>query len=133
MSRYEVLANVLDAEFTKPYTYGEADCFFLGCQIADAFDPSRKMVTNYKGAYRTLAGAQRALRKRGFKSLTQFFASHLKEVAPASAQAGDVVVIVIAGGEHVGICLGVSGRFVTKTDAGRSYHALSECVAAFRT
>lgn len=132
MTRYEILMPVLEAELAKPYAYGEADCFFLGCQVADAFDPSRRMASTYRGSYTTLAGAQRALRKQGHRTLTTFFQLHLQPVAPAAAQIGDIVVILIEGGEHVGICLGASGRFVTKTADGPSYHRVGECVAAFR-
>ena len=133
MTRFETMTPVLQAELEKPYMYGESDCFFLGCQIADAFDASREMTFTYWRSYKTLAGAQRALRKRGHKSLKSFFAERLETIAPATAQVGDIVVILIDGGEHVGICLGASGRFVTKTADGASYHRVGECIAAFRT
>lgn len=133
MSRFEIMTPVLQAELDKPYVFGESDCFFLGCQMADAYDPSREMTFSYWRSYRTLAGAQRALRKRGHKSLTSFFEQHLERVSPAQAQVGDIVVILIENGEHVGICLGASGRFVTKTADGPSYHRMADCIAAFRT
>lgn len=93
----------------------------------------QEMTFAYWRSYKTLAGAQRALRKRGHKSLKSFFAEHLETVPPASAQVGDIVVILIDNGEHVGVCLGASGRFVTKTADGPSYHRVGECLAAFRT
>ncbi|MFD2650551.1 DUF6950 family protein [Brucella rhizosphaerae] len=133
MTRFEIMTPVLQGELEKPYVYGESDCFFLGCQMADAFDASREMTFSYWRSYKTLAGAQRALRKRGHKSLKSFFGQHLEQVSPAQAQVGDIVVILIDNGEHVGICLGASGRFVTKTADGPSYHRVGECLAAFRT
>ena len=133
MSRFETMMPVLQAELEKPYVFGESDCFFLGCQMADAFEPSREMTFSYWQSYKTLPGAQRALRKRGHKSLTSFFAQQLEAVSPAQAQVGDIVVIHIENGEHVGICLGASGRFVTKTADGPSYHRVADCIAAFRT
>ncbi len=133
MTRYEIMMPVLEAERSKPYVYGESDCFFLGCQMADAFDYTRRMTATYWGSYKTLAGAQKALRKRGHKSLTTFFASHLEQIAPAAAQIGDIVVILVDGGEHVGICLGASGRFETKTASGPAYFRVTDCIAAFRT
>ncbi len=130
MSRFETVQSVLVAELAKPYIYGESDCFFLGCQMADALDPSRGMVGKYRRSYRTLAGAQRALRKRGHKSLTTFFAAHLEPTAPAQAMFGDLAIVVVDGGEHVAICLG--DRFTSKTASGEVNFRLPDCVAAFR-
>lgn len=129
--RFEVVARVLGKELAKPYTYGEADCFFLGCRMADALDPALDLVKRYTGAYTTLRGAQTALRRRGCKSLVELFSRHLDACAPAEARLGDLVILRLEdGAEHVGICLGA--RFVTKTAQGRSDHTLSDCIAAFR-
>lgn len=122
---------VIEAELAKPYAYGTADCFFFGCRIADAFDPVRELAKTYAGSYRTLMGAQKALRKRGFNSLAELFAMHLEPCAPSQAQTGDIVILQLADGEHVGVC--VSGRFITKTERGRSDHGLNTVKAAFRT
>lgn len=130
-SRFEVAQPVIDAELAKPYAYGVSDCFFFGCEIADGFHPERAMVKTYAGSYKTLLGAQRALRKRGFKSLSDLFAAHLEPCAASEAQFGDLVILQLADGEHVGVCLG--RRFITKTERGRSYHDLGDVKAAFRT
>ncbi len=130
-TRFEIVAPVIDAEMAKPYAYGVADCFFLGCQVADALGPARNMVGKYEGSYSTLLGAQRALRRRGFTSLVEFFASHLEQCSPAEAQAGDLAVLLLPDGEHVGICMG--SRFVTKTERGRALLAIGAVKAAFRT
>lgn len=131
MTRFEIVAPVIEAELAKPYQYGIADCFFFGCRIADAFDPSREMVKTYSGSYRTLMGAQKALRKRGHESLVDLFALHLTRCAAGEAQTGDIVILELADGEHVGVCVGA--RFITKTERGRSDHDLSAVKAAFRT
>ncbi|TPL49082.1 hypothetical protein FJ937_16485 [Mesorhizobium sp. B2-4-4] len=130
-NRFQIIDATLKAEFAKPYVEGESDCFFLGCQMVDALDPRLGLVKLYWRAYTTLPGAQKALRKRGHKSLADLYATHLKACAPAEAQLGDVVILQLADGQHVGICLGM--RFVTKTRAGRSYHSVADCVAAFET
>lgn len=131
MTRFETAMPVIEAELAKPYAYGEADCFFFGCRIADAFDPERKMVKTYSGSYKTLLGAQRALRKRGYSSLVDLFAAHLTQCGAAKAQDGDIAILQLSDGEHVGVRIG--GRFVTKTEHGPSYHDLSAVKAAFRT
>lgn len=130
-TRFEIVAPVIEDELAKPYAYGAADCFLLGCRVADALDPARKMVATYQGAYSTLLGAQRALHKRGFTSLAGFFASHLASCSPAEAQMGDLAVLQLPDGEHVGVCIGAS--FVTKTERGRTLFAIGAVKAAFRT
>lgn len=130
MSRYETMLSVLDGELAKPYMFGQSDCFFLGCRMADAFDPSRGMVDKYWRTYRTLTGAQRLLRKLGHKSLTTLLAAHLEPIAPAKALQGDLAIVVSGGGEHVAICVGE--RFTTKTADGPAHYRLTDCIAAFR-
>jgi len=131
-SRFRTVESVLLEELAKPYVYGVADCFMLGCRTADALDPMAGLVDLYQGAYSTLAGAQRALRRRGCKSLAELFARHLDPCAPAEARNGDLAILRLAdGAEHVAICVG--GRFVTKTERGPSWHGVTECIAAFRT
>lgn len=131
MSRFRTLERVVTEEMAKPYQYGVADCFFFGCRVADAFDPSREMVKTYSGSYRTLMGAQKALRKRGHKSLAELFRKHLTPCAPAQAGLGDIVILQLADGEHVGVCAGT--HYITKTERGGSNHNLSAVKAAFRT
>lgn len=130
-TRFEIAQPVIEAELAKPYAYGVADCFMFGCRMADAFDGSRGMVATYGGSYKTLTGAQRALRRRGFTSLVEFFSTHLEQCAPGAAQIGDLAVIQLADGEHVGVCVGL--KFITKTERGRSLHDVSAVKAAFRT
>ncbi|SDA39086.1 DUF6950 family protein [Mesorhizobium qingshengii] len=130
-NRFQTVDATLRAELAKPYVEGESDCFFLGCRMADALDPALGLVKKYWRAYTTILGAQKALRKRGHKTLADLFSTHLTACAPAEAQLGDIVILQLVDGQHVGICLGI--RFVTKTSAGRSYHFVADCVAAFRT
>jgi hypothetical protein len=129
MTRFEIVAATLSAEMAKPYEYGIADCFFLGIAMIDALAGSEHRKT-YSKDYRTILGAQKALRKRGHKSLVTFFETIAQPCAPAAARLGDIVILQLGSHEHVGICLG--SRFVTKTDQGQSYHSLSDCIAAFR-
>ena len=131
MNRFRVVEATLNAELEKPYAYGSADCFFLGCAMIDALT-GRETVKKYLGSYKTLAGAQRALRKRKHTSLSTFFAAELEQEPRGAAEArmGDLVVLRLSdGAEHVGICLGT--RFVTKTPDGRQSFGLSEVIAAF--
>jgi hypothetical protein len=134
MNRFRKVDATLTAEFAKPYDYGQperSDCFMVGCALVDALE-GRNHVQKYAGTYKTLAGAQRALRKRGFKSLIDFWTAELGRppVGAAEAQFGDLVILRLAdGAEHVGVCVGT--RFTTKTKTGRQDHGLSDVVAAF--
>lgn len=131
MNRYRIVEQTLNAELEKPYSFGIADCFMMGCAMVDALS-GREMANKYQGSYKTLAGAQRALRKRKHKSLATFFAAELEQdpKGAAEAQLGDLVILRLSdGAEHVAICVG--SRFATKTPRGREDHGLSEVIAAF--
>jgi hypothetical protein len=129
MTRFEIVEATLKAEMAKPYAFGIADCFFLGISMIDALSGSNYR-KKFAKAYRTLPGAQRALRRKGHKSLVPLFETLVERCAPAEARLGDVVILQLGPHEHVGICLGT--RFVTKTENGQSYHTLTDCIAAFR-
>jgi hypothetical protein len=131
MNRFRIVEATLERELAKPYAYGSADCFMLGCAFVDALTGSA-LAGKYRGAYRTLAGAQRALRRRGHRSLVSFFVDELQQEPKGGAEArlGDLVILRLSdSAEHVGICLGA--RFVTKTERGRSDHGLADVIAAF--
>lgn len=135
MNRFRIVEATLTAELSKPYAYGDpeqSDCFMMGCALVDALE-GKQTAAKYVGAYKTLAGAQKALRKRGFTSLVDFWAAELDRpaIAPAEAQFGDLAILRLDdGAEHVAVCLGL--RFVTKTAAGRQDHTLDTVIAAFR-
>jgi hypothetical protein len=134
MNRFRIVESTLTGELAKPYDYGtpeRSDCFMMGCALVDALE-SMALSEKYRDAYRTLAGAQRALRRRGFRSLTDFWTVELARPPAAAAEArfGDLVILRLAdGAEHVGVCLGT--RFVTKTAHGRADHSLADVVATF--
>jgi hypothetical protein len=134
MNRFRIVEATLARELANPYVYGDpkqSDCFMMGCALVDALEGTQ-LAKKYAGAYKTLPGAQRALRKRGFKSLIDFWTVELGRppVGAAEAHFGDLVILRLAdGAEHVGICVGT--RFTTKTETGRQDHGLSDVVAAF--
>lgn len=130
MTRFEIVMPVIEAELAKPYAYGTADCFFFGCRVADALDPSLGLAKTYAGAYKTYKGAQRAMWKRGFTSISDLFDKHLERIGAAKARFGDIAVLLFPDGEHVGVCIG-SG-FMTKTQAGRVTRGLDAVKAAYR-
>jgi hypothetical protein len=134
MNRFRIVQATLTAELAKPYAYGnpdKSDCFMMGCALVDALEGT-ETTKKYAGAYKTLPGAQKALRKRGFTTLVDFWAAELDRpaIAPAEAQFGDLAILRLAdGAEHVAVCAGL--RFITKTASGREDYSLGDVVAAF--
>ena len=134
MSRFDIVSRVMADELGKPYEYGVADCFMLGCRMIDALTGSAHSKT-YGGSYDTLAGAQKALRKQGCKSLSQFFLKlGLETVTPAFCRIGDLAVLEIDHNgrmaEHVAI---FNGRtFTTKTETGSASHGFDAVKVAFK-
>lgn len=137
MSRFETVQATLQAEFAKPYAYGSADCFFTGLAMIDALN-STDHVNDYTGRYKTLAGAQKALRADGHKTLVTFFeALGGPRIAPLQASIGDIGVIALPVegkkrlAEHVGIHDG--RQWWVKTEDGVRKFDSAQAVAAFRT
>lgn len=134
MNRFRIVEATLTAELAKPYAYGnpaQSDCFFMGLALVDALEGSQ-LARTYAGCYSTLAGAQRALRRRGYATLVSFFSAALNrsEKGGAEARFGDLVILRLDdGAEHVGVCLGT--RFRTKAPAGARDYSLDSVVAAF--
>ncbi len=135
MTRFEIVSRVMADELEKPYAFGVADCFMLGCRMIDALTGSDHCGA-YGGSYDTLAGAQKALRKQGCKSLSQFFLKRigLETVTPAFCQIGDIAILELDHNgrmaEHVAV---FNGRtFTTKTETGSASYGFDAVKAAFK-
>lgn len=131
MNRFRIVEAALRREWAKPYLPGISDCLFMGFAVTDDLTGSA-LAAKYATAYRTLAGAQRALRRRGFTNLTEAWSVELSQAPQPGAVArfGDVAIVRNAGGvEHVAICVGV--RFASKIESGRRDFALSDVISAF--
>jgi len=74
----------------KPYAPGKRDCVKLACHLLHQYGVA---VPHTKGVrYSTEAGAIKALRRAGFRDLIEAVDSlGLERIAPARAQAGDLV------------------------------------------
>lgn len=134
MNRFATYSTAMQRELDLPYSYGQSDCFFLVLGVWDALTGGQRR-EQYAGRYKTLRGAQRALRKEGHKSLVSFFAADLEQVAPAMARQGDIAVLAMADDlgtvqEHCAVCTGQ--QFVTKRPQGKTSHGLADVKAAFR-
>ena len=135
MSRFKTVSGAMAGELAKPYEYGRADCFMMGCAIVDALQGTA-YTSMYGGRYTTLAGAQKALRKEGCKSLATFFEVKigLNPIPASFATIGDIAVLeVMHGGrlaEHVAIFIGT--KFTTKTELGPASYGFEAVKACFK-
>jgi len=131
MSRFESVSATVGAELAKPYAYGVADCFMMGCAVIDAVQGTSHAKT-YAIRYTTLSGAQKALRKEGCKSLVEFFGDRvgLVPVAAGLCTIGDIGILDLGGFEHVAVFAG--NGFVTKTERGAERFGIEVCKAAFK-
>ena len=137
MTRFEIVDMALQQEFAKPYRYGVSDCFFTGLAVIDAVRGTSHVKT-YAGRYKTLRGAQTALRREGYETLVAFMAALLgRRIAPLLAHTGDIGIISlpIVGkpgrmAEHVGVHTG--RQWVVKAEEGIRLFDSAQAVAAFR-
>jgi hypothetical protein len=108
--RVALVEALLGPHKDQALALGERDCVRLVCGllVAMGYDDPLAGV----GRYRTLAGAKRLLRRRGFASLPEALdAIGLARIPPAAAICGDVVALPGKTGLHaLGIALG-NGEF----------------------
>lgn len=110
----------------RPFVWGEHDCSL------DSADWIRKCTgvdlgSDWRGHYKTKAGATRAMRKRGFLKPADIAANCLSAVPVAFARRGD---IVLHPNGALGICNGRASVFVAE-DGLLEIPTLS-CVRAWR-
>lgn len=140
MNRFDLVVITMQREFSKPYGHvysdNASDCFFTGLAMVDAIQGTDLRKT-YEGRYKTLAGAQRALKKEGHTTLVSFFDALLEQIAPLQAHIGDLAIVSLPVegtnrmAEHVGIHTG--NRVRVKTEAGAVEFSPAQAIAAFRT
>lgn len=129
MNRSALVSGIIRTARTEVYAYGVNDCFFLGLKVIDALQGTAHVET-YAGAYETLKGAQKALRKRKHTSLVTFFAGLLPVIQWGHARIGDLAIVDIDGAEHVAIHGGQAWMSITEAGPRSWPLHLSKC--AFR-
>lgn len=121
------LTEVIKAASERPFSWGEFDCclFAADCAVAVCgVDPA----VLYRGAYKTEAGAKRAL-KKNHGSLEAAWDAHFSRVAPAFIQRGDVAMYDAPGGRSMAVFW--AGEFWAATDDGVA-RVVCEPTAAWR-
>ena len=98
------LHEQIEAYKTQPFAWGKHDCCTLAADCVQAMTGVDKMA-NYRGGYKTAAGAARKLAKAG--GMEAAISAELGDsIAPALAQRGDVVCFSSPLGDACGVCVG---------------------------
>lgn len=101
----ELLLACVDAAHSKPFAWGTHDCctFAADCvQAMTGIDPMEK----FRGRYTSARGAVRAGAEAGYTALADIWCAALPEIAPLTAQRGDVILFAAVEGLAVGVVTG---------------------------
>lgn len=126
--RAAITARIFKAARSEPYAYGVNDCFFMGLRQIDAIRGTAHEA-GHAGAYTTLLGANRALRRKGHRTLVTYLAGFVQEIAWGSARIGDLAVIEIDRAEHVALHGGQG--WLSITEGGPVSWPLAQAKQAF--
>lgn len=103
------LAAYIEAAQTEPFAWGSHDCALWAAtwvQICTGGD----YVSDWRGKYKTEAGAARLMLKRGYAGVEAIADDHLEEKPVRLAMRGD---LVLHPSGALGICHGLRSLFVT--------------------
>lgn len=124
-------AAEMDHQRRTAFAWGQHDCALgLACGVVEAITGAD--LRQGWGNYRTAAGALRALRKRGFESLTAAVADVLPEVHPVYAQIGDIGVIPGDGEIGEALCVVDASGLIVVTEDGHGRRPREDMVRAFK-
>jgi hypothetical protein len=85
------LAAAMRPHMQAPMQYGVCDCFII-CADAVRAVTGNDPFKGVRGRYKTETGAAKLLRKRGFNSVQDAWASLFEPIHPAVAQRGDILI-----------------------------------------
>jgi len=108
------LARAMRKHMNAPMEYGKCDCYLICADAVEAVtgkDPFKDV----RGKYTTEQGAARQLKKRGFRTVEEAWASLFKEIHPAKAQRGDILIFDTPEGV-VGAPMLTQGAFGKRPD-----------------
>lgn len=123
------LRAYLAVQADTPFAYGDADCgAFAGGAVAAMTGTNPHAAV--AGKYKTMKGALRALKRRGFADHIAYAASVLTEIDPLFAAFGDIAVVASPEGPALGVVVGA--HIEVRAPAGRAVVPLTDAVCAFR-
>lgn len=122
------LNAVIERHMALPSQYGVSDCFLMPMDAVEAVTGIRHFPEDR--AYKSEVGAAKRLRKRGFATVEDAFASLFETVSQLSAERGDIGVVEIAGV----VCGGVFTvlGFAVRDAIGVQFLPITHVKTAFR-
>lgn len=127
----QLFAVAITEARTRPFAWGSHDCATWAFDLRRDLTGGPDHAALWRGRYRTALGAERVMRRLGWKSLEEGGRALLVEplADPRLAQRGDLVL----GGEPeaFGVCIGARAGLVSPE--GLVTLPLSSCRLAWRT
>ena len=117
------------AQPDAPFEYGAMDCGAWAGGAVEAITGTNPHAA-VAGEYKTMAGALRALKRKGFADHIDYAASVLTEIDPAYATWGDIAVVDGMDGLALGVVTGA--QIEVRAPSGRAVVPLTDAVRAFR-
>lgn len=103
------------------FTWGETDCALFSADAVRAIT-GEDLAAEFRGRYRSCAGASRALQRYGAGTLEATIDAKLPTIGKAYARRGD---LVMASAGMLGICIGADAVFVGEEQGdGADRHGL---------
>ena len=121
------LNTVIERHWAAPFRYGRSDCFAFPVDAIKAV--TGETVFDCR-QYRTEQGAARLLRRHGFETVADAFASRFETVPVSLAGRGDIGVVRRAGVTSGGVFTGLG--FLTRGEAGLIAVPRADIDAAFK-
>lgn len=127
------LAAEMDRQRRDPFTWGTHDCALgLAAGAVEAITGADLRV-GWRSAYKTPAGALKALRAKGYESVADVVADLLPEIPPAFADVGDIGLIEDATGPMgQALCVVDASGLIVMTEAGHGRRPREDMIRAFK-
>lgn len=117
----------------EPFVYGQHDCGLFAAGAVKAMT-GQDFAEEYRGGYKTLAGALRRLKRKGFDSHADLAASLFEEIHPSAAQVGDLAAVKVSDAGHyaLGVVQGARVYVLRPDQLGLGTVDLLDAERAFR-
>jgi len=125
------LAALIETARSEPYELGRHDCFRLACASIEALTGIDHW-PRWAGRYGTRRDALKLIaefHREGFTAAASKLFGR-EPVAPLLARRGDIVELVQAGEQHLGVAVGAEAAVLG--EAGLAFIPLSECAHCWR-
>lgn len=127
------LEAYLHEVWREPFVYGRHDCGLFAAGAVQAMT-GEDFGADYRGSYKTLAGALRRLKRQGFATHADLAASIFEEIHPSAAEVGDLAAVKVSDAGHyaLGVVQGARIYVLRPDQLGLGTVDLLDAERAFR-